>query len=648
VPETTAKRILNALARWPRAGKKLFIAAVDAATLSFSIWAAFALRLGDFWPEGITNVWWLFPSVVAVGVPILAWFGLYREVTRHAGPRVIVQAAQGVGVTSLAVAAMILISRDWAPRSLPVIFFLVALGLITGSRSLARQLLRSAIGGERQPSIVWGSGLAGARLVQSLVAGHAYRPIAIIDDDPGARGSRIRGVPVRPASELESLIAEKRVTHVFLALPEASPAERRAILDRVTRLPVVARSVAPIDEVLAGRATWDETREIPIEDLLGRDSVPPDAQLLARCVRGRSVLVTGAGGSIGSQLCREALALRPSKLVLFERSEHALYQIEQELRRQAELTASSVEIVPLLGSVLDRERFERALRVCNVETVYHAAAFKHVPMVEHNVAEGVENNTLGTLVAAEAALASGVSTFVLISTDKAVRPTSVMGASKRLAELVLQGMGSDPIGTRFSMVRFGNVLGSSGSVVPLFREQIARGGPVTVTHPDVIRYFMTIPEAAQLVMQAGAMAEGGEVFLLEMGEPVRIADLAKRMIRLAGHSVRESDEQRGGIAIVFNGLRPGEKLFEELLIAADAEPTRHPRVKKAHEQSLAWSELRPALERLSHACRSSDVPTILSLLEELVPEYHRPNESHDLLWDGEANITIAHSERAQA
>ena len=489
--------------------------------------------------------------------------------------------------------------------------------------------------------------MAGARLVQSLVAGHAYRPVAIIDDDPGQRGARIRGVPVRPASELESLVDTLRVTHVFLALPEADRDTRRAILDRVTRLPVVARSVAPIDEVLAGRATWDETREIPIEDLLGREPVPPDAELLARCVRNRSVLITGAGGSIGGQLCREALALNPSKLVLFERSEHALYQIEQELR--ASLT--QVEIVPLLGSVLDRERFERVLRVCRVETVYHAAAFKHVPMVELNVAEGVENNALGTLVAAEAAVAAGVGTFVLISTDKAVRPTSVMGASKRLAELVLQAMAGesgDSHGTTFSMVRFGNVLGSSGSVVPLFRDQIANGGPVTVTHPDVIRYFMTIPEAAQLVMQAGAMSKGGEVFLLDMGEPVRIADLARRMIRLAGRSVNEGDSQREasstGVSIVYSGLRPGEKLFEELLIAADAESTGHPRVKQARERSIAWVELRPALDRLAQACRSNDVPAILSSLEELVPEYHRPTQSHDLLWDDTADVaTSAHA-----
>ncbi|MFO0827467.1 MAG: nucleoside-diphosphate sugar epimerase/dehydratase [Phycisphaerales bacterium] len=641
MPDSLGKRILNGLAGWPRSGKQALIASVDAVILPFSIWAAFALRIGDAWPDGIAELWWLFPSVVVVGIPVLAWFGLYREVVRHAGPKMVVQAAQGVGVTALCVAAMILLSRDWAPRSLPIIFFLVALALVTGSRSLARHLLRSAIGGERRRVVVWGSGLAGARLVQSLVAGQDYQPVAIVDDDPAQRGTNIRGVPVRPASELESIVDDRGVTHVFLALPQASPSQRRAILERVTRLPVVVRSVAPIDEVLAGRATWDETREIPVEDLLGREPVPPDMTLLARCVRGRSVLVTGAGGSIGSQLCREAIALRPSKLVLFERSEHALYQIEQELLG----LKSDVEIIPLLGSVLDRDRFERVLRTYAVETVYHAAAFKHVPMVERNIAEGIENNALGTLVAAGAAIAAGVNTFVLISTDKAVRPTSVMGATKRLAELILQALSQEKCSTVFSMVRFGNVLGSSGSVVPLFREQIAKGGPVTVTHPEVIRYFMTIPEAAQLVMQAGAMAEGGEVFLLDMGEPVRIAQLAERMIRLAGRSVREPDARTNGangeVEIVYTGLRPGEKLYEELLIDADAESTRHPRVKKAREQWIPWARLQPQIERLALECRQNDVNAMLGLLAQLVPEYERPSESHDLLWDDHEDVALA-------
>jgi FlaA1/EpsC-like NDP-sugar epimerase len=627
VPERTAKRLLNALAAWPRGKKQALIAVVDALLLPFSIWVAFALRMGDFWPEGIADLWWLFPSVALVGVPILASVGLYREVTRHAGPRIVVQAVQGVGITALAVAAMILLSRDWAPRSLPVIFAIVAVGLVAGSRAVAKHALRTATGGERRRVIVWGSGDPAARLIQSLVAGSEYRPVAILDDDIRHRGSRVRGVPVRHTRDIDAIVRDEDVTHVFLAIPEATRAQRRAILERITALPVIVRSVASIDEVLSGRATWAETREVNVDDLLGREPVPPDQDLLARCVRGKSVLVTGGGGSIGGQLCREAIALSPTRLVVLERSEHALYQIEQDLRA----IAPNAEIVPLLGSVLDRDRLEQAMRAFQVETVYHAAAFKHVPMVEHNVAEGVENNALGTFVTAEAAIASGVATFVLISTDKAVRPTSVMGASKRLAELVLQSLSNEGGATLFSMVRFGNVLGSSGSVVPLFRDQIARGGPVTVTHRDMIRYFMTIPEAAQLVMQAGAMADGGDVFLLDMGEPVRIADLAERMIRLAGKTVLDPVTGKGEIEIVYSGLRPGEKLFEELLIDATAAATGHPRISRANERSVPWDVLRPALEQLGHDCRANNVGAILATLEHFVPEYRRPVEQADIL-----------------
>lgn len=627
-------RVLQQLARWPRGRKQLLIAATDALILPFSIWAAFALRMGQAWPDGIDALLWLFPASAAAGIPILWACGLYREVTRHMGGRFLWQAAQGVGIAALAVAAMLLLSGEWSPRSLPVIYFFIALTLVAGSRSLARYLLLRADIGIRAPAIVWGAGNAGVQLAGSLLASADYRPVALLDDDPRHRATRIRGVPILPTSELERLV-ERGATHVFLAAPELDRSARRAILERVTRLAVVVRSVPSLADVVAGRASWVDVREVPIEDLLGRDPVPPDAELLGLCVRGRSVLVTGAGGSIGGELCRQVAALGPTRLVLFERSEHALYGIESELRA----SHPALEIVGLLGSVLDRERFERALRFHRVETVYHAAAYKHVPIVERNVAEGVENNAIGTLVAAEAAVAAGVERFVLISTDKAVRPTSVMGASKRLAELVLQALAGEASGgTVFAMVRFGNVLGSSGSVVPLFREQIDRGGPVTVTHPDVIRYFMTIPEAAQLVMQAGAMAEGGEVYLLDMGEPIRIADLARRMIRLAGRSVRDDASGRsvGEIEILYTGLRPGEKLYEELLIAADATPTGHPRIRMGRESHLSRSELQPLLERLVEACRSNDVHAIRRLLGDAVPEYRPEEKHHDLLWDDEA------------
>jgi FlaA1/EpsC-like NDP-sugar epimerase len=641
-----SKHILNGLAGWPRRRKQFLMAATDAVILPFSIWAAFALRVGDLRPEGIEELWWLFPSVVLVGLPVLRFVGLYREVTRHAGSRIVGQVAQATAFIALAVATMIYFSRDWAPRSLPVIFFFIGLALLAGVRGVARSLLRGAAAGDRESVVVWGEGMSGRLLVEALLNGQRFRPVALVDEDPSHRGSRVRGVGVHGTDELDALVARHRPKHLLLALETKDRTKRRTILERVTQLPLTVRFAPSMDDVLAGRASADDVREVPIEDLLGREPVPPQGDLLERCVRGRSVLVTGAGGSIGSELCRQALALGPSRLVLYERSEHALYLVHQEL---ALLTRGGVEIVPLLGSVLDRERIERTMRSFAVETVYHAAAFKHVPIVEHNVAEGIENNTIGTLVAAEAALAAGVGTFVLISTDKAVRPTSVMGASKRLAELVLQALAGEARSavrpTVFSMVRFGNVLGSSGSVVPLFREQIARGGPVTVTHPEMIRYFMTIPEAAQLVMQAGAMAEGGEVFLLDMGEQVRIADLAARMIRLSGRSVSERPGDGGDIAIEYTGLRPGEKLFEELLISADAESTAHRRVRKGREGMMPWADLRPLLEQLESACRLNDVPTLLSLLHRAVPEYRpdggRDAPGHDLLWEADAGAAAA-------
>ncbi len=635
---TRSRNILNRLAGWPRRRKQMLMVVTDAVILPFSIWAAFTLRVGDLWPDGIAQLWWMFPSVVLIGIPVLRVAGLYREVTRHAGSHIVGQAAQALAFIALAMATMVLFSRDWAPRSLPVIFFLVALGLIAGVRGLARSWLRNAATGDRERVVVWGEGQTGQRMVAALLNGQRFLPMALIDEDRSHYGSRVRGVRVHSPDELEELIRHHGAAHLLLALESTDRPKRRAILERVTSLPITVRSAPSMDDVLAGRASADDVREVPIEDLLGRDPVPPDDALLVRCVRGKAVLVTGAGGSIGSELCRQVMALAPARLVLFERSEHALYQIEQELRC---LAPHGVDIVPLLGSVLDRERIELAMRSFEIDTVYHAAAFKHVPIVEHNVAEGIDNNTLGTQVAAEAALAAGVTTFVLISTDKAVRPTSVMGASKRLAELTLQALAlahSDR--TIFAIVRFGNVLGSSGSVVPAFREQIARGGPVTVTHREMIRYFMTIPEAAQLVMQAGAMAEGGEVFLLDMGEPVRIADLAERMIRLSGRTVRYTEDAAGEIMIRFTGLRPGEKLYEELLIEADAVPTRHQRVHKAREAFVPWSELQPLLVSIETACRSNDVPALIALLHRAVPEYHSEDRLHDLLWDASAATKV--------
>ena len=469
-----------------------------------------------------------------------------------------------------------------------------------------------------------------------------------MDDNPRLWGSVVLGLKVRAPFKLPRLIAHHEAKLILLALPATSHRRRREILEALAGLPARIMALPTLAELTSGARRIDEFREIDVADILGRDSVQPNETLLQGRVSDKAVMVTGAGGSIGAELCRQILALRPRRLVLFERSEYALYAIEQELRvmlanmahggpltvhsPRSSAGAGSIELVPLLGSAGHRRRLQTAMERFQVETVYHAAAYKHVPIVECNPIEGVQNNVFGTWRAAEAAIAAGVETFVLVSTDKAVRPTNVMGATKRLAELILQGLADESTPTRLCMVRFGNVLDSSGSVVPLFREQIRRGGPVTVTHPDMERYFMTIPEAAQLVIQASALAQGGDVFLLDMGEPVRIFELARRMIQLSGLTVRDDDCPDGDVEIRFTGLRSGEKLREELLIGADDVPTEHPMIRRAHEQFLPWPVVRDGLERLSAASRDFDYPAVRAILRELVAEYQPDNGIEDWIW----------------
>jgi FlaA1/EpsC-like NDP-sugar epimerase len=457
--------------------------------------------------------------------------------------------------------------------------------------------------------------------------------VALVDDDPRLAGTVIAGVRVRRPAELPALVARHRVRRVLLAVPGIDRRRRRAIIEDLARLAVHVQTLPDIVDLVAGRARVDELAEVDVVDLLGREPVPPDPALLDRCIRGKSVMVTGAGGSIGSALCQQILRLGPRRLVLFEISEHALYRVEQDLRRAAAHADPGVEVVALLGSVHHLDRVHSIMTAFGVQTVYHAAAYKHVPIVEANMVEGIHNNVIGTWHCAEAAEAAGVETFVLVSTDKAVNPTNVMGATKRVAELVLQGMAERGSRTRFCMVRFGNVLDSSGSVVPLFRAQIRAGGPVTVTHPDVVRYFMTIPEAASLVIQAGSMASGGDVFLLDMGEPVRIADLARRMINLSGYTVCDAGNPQGAIPIVYTGLRPGEKLYEELLIGGDCAATGHPRILRAVEEGLPWARVRYLLGEFLAAANTFDCERALGLLRETVGGY-RPvtTQVEDLVW----------------
>jgi FlaA1/EpsC-like NDP-sugar epimerase len=599
--------------RFSRQTKRLLMVAADAVFLPLALYSAFMLRFGELNPD-VNHLWWLFVAMPTVSLPVFLRLGLYRAVVRFMGSQVVLAVAKGVTLSALLLAAMtVLTQAKGVPRSVYFIYWGVAALYIGGSRFVIRayvQALRERAH-VREPVIIYGAGSAGNQLALALAAGFEYRVVAFLDDNPSLGGSVMQGIPVYDSRELPEIVEKADVRQVLLAVPSLSRGQRRAILERLETLPVYVKTIPGMGELIAGSARVDDIREVEIEDLLGRDCVAPDDELLHACVRGKVVMVTGAGGSIGSELCRQIAALEPTRLVLFEQSEFALYRIEKELRA---VVHDGVEILPLLGSVQDRGRLESVMRVFGVDTIYHAAAYKHVPLVEHNIVEGVRNNIFGTLETARAAINSGVGTFVLISTDKAVRPTNVMGASKRVAELVLQGLSQTGTRTRFCMVRFGNVLGSSGSVVPLFREQIRMGGPVTVTHPEITRYFMTIPEAAQLVLQAGSMGRGGDVFVLDMGKPVRIVDLAVKMVHLMGLSVRTEDDPEGDISIVFTGLRPGEKLYEELLVGANVTGTKHPRIMRAEERALSWDEVEQTLERLQRACEHMDCPAIGAVL----------------------------------
>ena len=608
----------------------------DMLAVLIAVWAAFAIRLGEWWPELLQDVVWLFPLAVLILIPAFALAGLYRPILRYADETLLHAIVIGAsGGVLLMMAVWVFLRQGIVPRSSWLILWLVLVALIGGGRLLLRRYLRRhfRLNAPRAPVIIYGAGEAGAQLVQALRYSAEFEPVAFVDDNPRLHGSVILGLKVRAPSRLPRLIARRHVSLILLALPSTSHRRRREILEALAGLPVRVMALPTLGELTSGARRIDEFREIEVEDILGRDSVQPDQALLRARVHGKSVLVTGAGGSIGSELCRQILLLRPRRLALFERSEYALYAIEQELQAMlGNMGAAEIELIPLLGSVLHRRRLQMVMERFAVQTVYHAAAYKHVPMVEHNPIEGVRNNVFGAQHAVEAALAAGVETFVLISTDKAVRPTNVMGATKRLAELILQGLASEGHATRLCMVRFGNVLDSSGSVVPLFREQIRRGGPVTVTHPEVERYFMTIPEAAQLVIQASALAQGGEVFLLDMGEPVRIVDLARRMIRLSGLTVGDATQADGDIEIQFTGLRSGEKLREELLIGADDLPTAHPMIRRAREAHLPWPLLRDQLSQLDAAIQDFDYPAVRAILQELVPEYQPENGIEDWVW----------------
>jgi FlaA1/EpsC-like NDP-sugar epimerase len=621
------------LIQLPRSVKRVVVVSADVLLVALAVAGALLLvHPADI--DHLGSRWALLPLSVAVALPAFASQGLYQAVIRFIGTKLVLGALRGVVFVTLLV-TIAWLSMDWDPPKTVLSVTTVACAFlmltVVGSRFLARLfLLRARTPGERVA--VYGAGEAGARLVAALIGGREFTPVVFLDDNRALQGNAINGVPVYPPERLGELVQGFGIKRVLLALPSLSRRERYGIIERLEKLPVRVQTVPDIGQLLSGQARVDQIRDVEVADLLGRDPVPPNERLLDACIRGKSVMVTGAGGSIGAELCRQILRLGPRRLVLYEISELALYTIEQELRLTMERERIQVELLALLGSVTHRERMRQAVGTFGVQTMYHAAAYKHVPIVEHNMIEGIYNNVLGTWHAAEAARYCGVETFVLVSTDKAVSPVNVMGATKRFAELVLQGLAERGGMTRFCMVRFGNVLDSSGSVVPLFREQIRRGGPVTVTHPEIIRYFMTIPEAAQLVLQAGAMSQGGDVFVLDMGKPVRIADLARRMIHLMGFSVRDQSDPDGDIAIEYTGLRPAEKLYEELLIGSNVMGTEHPMIMRAMEESLPWARVNHYVEELVGAARSFDCERVRALLMESVSGYVPGNGVDDLVW----------------
>ncbi|WP_437178389.1 polysaccharide biosynthesis protein [Buttiauxella gaviniae] len=579
------------------------------------------------WPH-----WGLILSIVAVTLAFFIKLGLYRAVIRYITAKILVAVTMGMIASAVLLIIAAFYTNIFLPRTIPFIYFSFGLLMIAGSRLALRMIInRSLKLGTK--IIIYGAGASGRQLLPALSQAAEYFPVAFVDDNPRLQGTVMHGVTVYPPEKLAMLVEKFEVKKILLAMPSASRSRKNAVIQMLEGLPCEVLSIPGMVDLVEGKARIDSLRKVSITDLLGRDPVDPVPELIARNITEKVVMVTGAGGSIGSELCRQILQNKPKVLVLYEMSEFSLYAIERELTTYLSTHSLDVALYPVLGNVQDQEHVERVLKSFHVQTIYHAAAYKHVPLVEYNVADGVRNNVFGTLSCAKAAINCQVDNFVLISTDKAVRPTNTMGATKRMAELVLQALSAQCSSTCFSMVRFGNVLGSSGSVVPLFEKQIDTGGPITLTHPDIIRYFMTIPEAAQLVIQAGAMGNGGDVFVLDMGEPVKIIDLAHRMVTLSGLTVRDEHNADGDIEIKTTGLRPGEKLFEELLIGENVSVTQHPRILTANEVMLPWEELNDYIEELNLACSHFDQRRIRELLLKAPTGFKPTDEICDVIWN---------------
>jgi FlaA1/EpsC-like NDP-sugar epimerase len=612
---------------------------VDSTLLVLILLASFSVRLGYwYFPEG-DFIWMIFGSPI-IAIPIFIRFGLYRAIIRYIGFKALWAIVQAVSLYALVWSVISFMSAtNGIPRSVMLINWILSLLVIGGLRIVARWLLTRGDNTENtdaysdcKRALVYGAGDAGIQLVSALEYSKEYNPVGLIDDSKELQDNQIRGLNIYSFDTIGNVINKLKVDEILIAMPSASRTKKLAIIDKLEPYPVFVRMLPGVAELAEGKVRIGDLREVSVKDLLGRDAVEPNKELLGKNITNKTVVVTGAGGSIGSELCRQIVSLKPKALILYEMSELALYTIEKEL---SNIGIHLLDIYPVLGNVNNKARVTNMFKNFSVDTVYHAAAYKHVPMVEFNNTEGVDNNIFGTLNCAQAAIDTGVKIFVLISTDKAVRPTNTMGATKRGAELVLQALSSKHSGTKFTMVRFGNVLGSSGSVIPLFKQQIKDGGPVTVTDANIIRYFMTIPEAVELVIQAGAMGTGGDVFVLDMGKPVRIYDLAKKMIRLSGLEMKDETHPDGDIEIKYTGLRPGEKLYEELLIGDNVSETDNPLIMRAQEDMLAWDDLEPILNSLQTAIKNCDQKKLRELLVQIVPGFKPQCEITDVLYKEE-------------
>ncbi len=625
--------MINRILSLSRTNKQLIMLLIDSVVLVATLLASFSIRHGHwYWPGDDLLI--VILGAPVIGIPIFVQLGLYREIIRFIGFESLWAIIQAVLWYALAWGVVgFLVSAEGIPRSVILINWALVLILIGGSRMVARWLflVRNIKNNSHCKNVVvYGAGSAGRQLLIALTQSNEYNPVAFIDDFREIQGHSINGLEVIAPQDFEKLIDKKNITEVLLAIPSASRARRNEIIEFLEPYPVLVRALPGVAELAGGKVNINDLREVFIKDLLGRDSVVANQALLSLNITDKVVMVTGAGGSIGSELCRQIVFLKPKVLVLFELSEFALYTIDREL---SDISMPNVEILPILGSVNNQKRLSSILKRFGVQTIYHTAAYKHVPMVEFNNTEGVRNNVFGTLSCAQVAIDEEVETFVLISTDKAVRPTNTMGTTKRLAEMVLQALSTKQSGTRFTMVRFGNVLDSSGSVIPLFKKQIKDGGPVTVTDSEIIRYFMTIPEAVELVIQAGAMGKGGDVFVLDMGEPVRILDLATKMIRLSGLQVKDETNPNGDIEIEYTGLRPGEKLYEELLIGDNVSRTDNPMIMRASEHMLAWDDLKLILDELEVAVDECNQQKLRELLIKAVPEFKPQCGIEDVLFN---------------